>query len=51
MPLEEVASWVVDGMLANRFWLLPEGVLDDEVRERAEAIVGRKDPYLHRAGI
>jgi NAD(P)-dependent dehydrogenase (short-subunit alcohol dehydrogenase family) len=51
MPLEEVASWVVDGMLANRFWLLPEGMLDDEVRERAEAIVGRKDPYLHRAGI
>ena len=51
MPLEEVASWVVDGILTNRFWLLPDGMLDDEVRGRAEAIISRKEPYLHRAGI
>lgn len=51
MPLEEVASWVVDGIVHDRFWLLPDGLLDDEVRARAEAIVGRKTPHLHQAGI
>jgi NAD(P)-dependent dehydrogenase (short-subunit alcohol dehydrogenase family) len=51
MPLEEVASWVVDGILHDRFWLLPDGLLDDEVRGRAEAIIGRRSPYLHQAGI
>jgi NAD(P)-dependent dehydrogenase (short-subunit alcohol dehydrogenase family) len=51
LPLDEVASWVVDGMLDDRFWLLPDGVMDDEVRARAEAIVARKEPYLHEAGI
>jgi NAD(P)-dependent dehydrogenase (short-subunit alcohol dehydrogenase family) len=51
MPLDEVASWVVDGVLADRFWLLPDGVMDDEVRARAEAIIARKEPYLHQAGI
>lgn len=51
MPLEEVASWVVDGILDERFWLLPDGMLDEEVRGRAEAIITRKEPYLHRAGI
>ena len=51
MPLEEVASWAVDGLLTGRFWLLPDGLMDDEVRARAEAIVDRHDPYLHVAGI
>ena len=51
MPLDEVASWVVDGILADRFWLLPDGLMDDEVRARAEAIVDRREPYLHSAGI
>jgi NAD(P)-dependent dehydrogenase (short-subunit alcohol dehydrogenase family) len=51
MPLAEVASWVVDGVLHDRFWLLPDGVMDDDVRARAEAIVARKEPYLHQAGI
>ena len=41
MPLEDVASWVVDGILTNRFWLLPDGLLDDEVRGRAAAIISR----------
>ena len=51
MPLEEVAAWVVEGIVHDRFWLLPDGLLDDEVRARAEAIIGRKAPYLHQAGI
>jgi NAD(P)-dependent dehydrogenase (short-subunit alcohol dehydrogenase family) len=51
MPLDEVASWVVDGLLHDRFWLLPDGLMDDEVRARAEAIIARKAPYLHQAGI
>ena len=51
MPLEEVASWVVDGVLGDRFWLLPDGLMDDEVRARAEAVIARKEPYLHQAGV
>jgi NAD(P)-dependent dehydrogenase (short-subunit alcohol dehydrogenase family) len=51
MPLEEVASWAVDGLRTNRFWLLPDGEMDDEVRARAEAIVDRQQPYLHVAGL
>ena len=51
MPLEEVASWVVDGLLDGRFWLLPEGMMDDEVRARADAIIDRREPFLHSAGI
>jgi NAD(P)-dependent dehydrogenase (short-subunit alcohol dehydrogenase family) len=51
MSLDEVASWVVDGVRRDRFWLLPDGLMDDEVRARAEAIVARKEPYLHQAGI
>jgi len=51
MPLDEVASWVVDGILTDRFWLLPDGLMDDDVRARADAIVDRREPYLHSAGI
>jgi hypothetical protein len=51
MPLDQVASWVVDGVLADRFWLLPDGLMDDEVRARAEAIISRKEPYLHQANV
>jgi NAD(P)-dependent dehydrogenase (short-subunit alcohol dehydrogenase family) len=51
MPLDEIASWVVDGILADRFWLLPDGLMDDEVRARAEAIIARKAPYLAPAGL
>jgi NAD(P)-dependent dehydrogenase (short-subunit alcohol dehydrogenase family) len=51
MPLEEVAGWAVDGLRTGRFWLLPDGLMDDEVRARAEAIVDRQNPYLHIAGI
>ncbi len=31
--------------------MLPDGLMDDEVRARAEAIIDRKKPYLHVAGI
>jgi NAD(P)-dependent dehydrogenase (short-subunit alcohol dehydrogenase family) len=51
MPLEEVAAWAVDGLRTNRFWLLPDGLMDDEVRARADAIIDRREPYLHVAGI
>ena len=51
MPLDEVAAWVIDGILGDRFWLLPDGLFDDEVRARAEAIIARTSPYLHEAGI
>lgn len=51
MPLDEVASWVVDGVRTGRFWLLPDGAMDDEVRARAEAIVARTDPYLHSVNV
>ncbi len=51
MPLDEVASWVVEGLRTDRFWLLPDGLMDIEVRARAEAIVDRRDPYLHNANV
>jgi NAD(P)-dependent dehydrogenase (short-subunit alcohol dehydrogenase family) len=51
MPLAEVASWVAEGIRADRFWLLPDGFMDEEVRARAEAIIARQEPYLHQAGI
>jgi NAD(P)-dependent dehydrogenase (short-subunit alcohol dehydrogenase family) len=51
MPLDEVASWVAEGILADRFWLLPDGLMDDEVLARAEAIIARKAPHLHEAGL
>ena len=50
LPVEEVAGWVVDGIRADRFWLLPDGHLDDEVRGRAAAIIDRQSPYLHQIG-
>ena len=51
MPLDEVAGWAVDGLRTGRFWLMPDGAMDDEVRARADAIIDRRDPYLHAAGI
>jgi hypothetical protein len=51
MPLEEVAAWAVDGLLTGRFWILPDGDMDHEVRARADAIIDRKQPYVHVAGI
>lgn len=51
MPLEEVAAWAADALLSGRFWILPDGDMDHEVRARAEAIIDRTQPYVHVAGI
>jgi hypothetical protein len=50
-PLDEVARWVVDGVRAGQFWILPPGLYDDEVRGRAEAIIDRRRPYVHKAAL
>jgi len=50
-PLDEVARWVVGGVKAGQFWILPPGLYDDEVRGRAEAIIDRRRPYVHKAAI
>ncbi len=51
LPLEDVAGWVVDGILTERFWILPDGLMDDDVRARAEAIIDRREPFLHVTGL
>jgi hypothetical protein len=50
-PLDEVARWVVDGVRAGQFWILPPGLYDDEVRSRAEAIIDRRRPYVHKTAL
>nr|WSY55918.1 SDR family NAD(P)-dependent oxidoreductase [Streptomyces sp. NBC_00886] len=47
-PVEEVAGLVVDGIRADRFWLLPESEHSDaQIRARADSMLGRTDPsYL-----
>jgi NAD(P)-dependent dehydrogenase (short-subunit alcohol dehydrogenase family) len=50
-PLDEVARWVVDGVQAGQFWILPPGLYDDEVRQRAEAIIDRRRPYVHKVAL
>jgi NAD(P)-dependent dehydrogenase (short-subunit alcohol dehydrogenase family) len=49
-PVEEVADLVVDGVRADRFWLLPESERsDDQVRARARSMLDRTNPsYLER---
>jgi NAD(P)-dependent dehydrogenase (short-subunit alcohol dehydrogenase family) len=48
-PLDEVARWVVDAVRAGQFWILPPGLYDDDVRQRAEAIIDRRSPFVHKA--
>jgi NAD(P)-dependent dehydrogenase (short-subunit alcohol dehydrogenase family) len=48
-PLDEVARWVVDAVRAGQFWILPPGLYDDDVRQRAEAIIDRRRPFVHKA--
>lgn len=43
-PLSEVADTVVDGLYANRFWMVEEGRFEDMVRTRTEVILRRGDP-------
>ena len=47
-PVEEVAELVVDGIRADRFWLLPESEHSDtQIRARANSMLERANPaYL-----
>jgi NAD(P)-dependent dehydrogenase (short-subunit alcohol dehydrogenase family) len=47
-PVEEVADLVVDGIRADRFWLLPESERSDaQIRARAQSMLDRANPsYL-----
>jgi NAD(P)-dependent dehydrogenase (short-subunit alcohol dehydrogenase family) len=47
-PVEEVAGLVVDGIRADRFWLLPESEHSDaQIRARSQSMLDRADPaYL-----
>lgn len=47
-PVEEVADLVVDGIRADRFWLLPESEHSDaRIRSRARSMLDRANPsYL-----
>ena len=47
-PVEEVAELVVDGIRADRFWLLPESEHSDaQIRARAASMLDRANPsYL-----
>ena len=47
-PVEEVADFVVDGIRADRFWLLPESERSDaQIRARAQSMLDRVNPsYL-----
>jgi hypothetical protein len=48
-PLSEIADTVVDGLLANRFWMVEEGRFEDAVRYRTEVILRRADPDYQQA--
>ncbi|WP_151479766.1 SDR family NAD(P)-dependent oxidoreductase [Streptomyces albicerus] len=47
-PVEDVAELVVDGVRADRFWLLPESEHSDrQIRARSQSMLDRADPaYL-----
>ncbi|WP_406860131.1 SDR family NAD(P)-dependent oxidoreductase [Streptomyces sp. HUAS MG47] len=47
-PVEEVAGHVVDGIRADRFWILPESEHSDrQIRARAQSMLDRANPsYL-----
>ncbi|MFJ2258094.1 SDR family NAD(P)-dependent oxidoreductase [Streptomyces sp. NPDC087844] len=47
-PVEEVADFVVDGIRADRFWLLPPSEHSDaQIRARSRSMLDRADPaYL-----
>src|SRR5260370_191663 len=48
-PLDEVARWVVDAVRADQFWILPPALYDDDVRQRAQALIDRPSPFVHKA--
>ena len=43
-PLSEVADTVVDGLKANRFWMVEEGRFEELVQARADVMLRRGDP-------
>lgn len=43
-PLSEVADTMVDGLKANRFWMVEEGRFEELVQARADVILARADP-------
>jgi hypothetical protein len=47
-PVEDVAAQVVDGVRADRFWLLPPAAhTDAQIRARSASMLGRTAPdYL-----
>lgn len=49
-PVEEVAAAVVDGIRADRFWMLPTSEHSDrQIRARAQSMLDRSNPaYLER---
>jgi NAD(P)-dependent dehydrogenase (short-subunit alcohol dehydrogenase family) len=48
-PLSEVADTVVDGLLADRFWMVEEGRFEDMVRQRTDVILRRAAPDYPRS--
>jgi len=47
-PLSEVADTVVDGLYANRFWMVEEGRFEEAVQERTNIILQRANPDYKR---
>lgn len=47
-PVEEVARTVVDGIIADRFWMLPDSEHSDrQIRARSQSMLDRSNPsYL-----
>lgn len=43
-PLSEVADTVVDGLLADRFWMVEEGRFEETVQNRTDIILRRAAP-------
>jgi NAD(P)-dependent dehydrogenase (short-subunit alcohol dehydrogenase family) len=51
-PTEEVAARVVDAILADRFWILPESTrTDEQINARASSMLARSQPtYIRDLG-
>lgn len=47
-PLSEVAEQVIEGLYANRFWMVEEGRFEDAVNERTQIILDRAAPLYQR---
>jgi NAD(P)-dependent dehydrogenase (short-subunit alcohol dehydrogenase family) len=47
-PLSEVADTVVDGLYANRFWMVEEGRFEEMVQTRTDVILRRAAPDYPR---